>query len=63
MKTISSAVESYITTKPFLISALSQGIINLTSLSRNIKPEIEVSLKRKLGMVLLSWRLKDYQVS
>ena len=48
MKTISSAVESYITTKPFLISALSQGIINLTSLSRNIKPEIEVSLKKEI---------------
>ena len=44
MKTISSAVEDYIKSKPFLISALSQGIINLTSLSRIIKSEIEESL-------------------
>ena len=43
MKTISSAVEDYIKSKPFLISALSQGIINLTSLSRIIKSEIEES--------------------
>ena len=31
MKTISSAVEEYIKSKPFLVSALTQGIINLTS--------------------------------
>lgn len=44
MKTISSVVESYIKSKPFLQSALAQGIINLTSLSRTIKPEIELQL-------------------
>ncbi|MFP2996977.1 aspartate kinase [Spongiivirga sp. MCCC 1A20706] len=44
MKTISSVVEEYIKSKPFLLSALSQGIINLTSLSRNIKPEVENTL-------------------
>ncbi|EIJ37960.1 hypothetical protein [Galbibacter orientalis] len=44
MKTISSIVENYIKSKPFLQSALAQGIINLTSLSRNIKPEIEEQL-------------------
>ena len=58
MKTISSAVESYITTKPFLISALSQGIINLTSLSRNIKPEIEVSLKKEIRYGAIVMALK-----
>ena len=47
MRTISSAVEDYIKSKPFLISALSQGIINLTSLSRIIKSEIELSLKKE----------------
>ena len=63
MKTISSAVESYITTKPFLISALSQGIINLTSLSRNIKPEIEVSLKKEIrygAIVMALKRVSNY---
>ncbi|TRZ40917.1 aspartate kinase [Robertkochia solimangrovi] len=44
MKTISSVVEGYIKSKPFLQSALAQGIINLTSLSRTIKPDIEEQL-------------------
>ncbi|UNY99442.1 aspartate kinase [Zhouia spongiae] len=44
MKTISSVVEEYIKAKPFLQSALAQGIINLTSLSREIRPEIENQL-------------------
>lgn len=44
MKTISSVVENYIKSKPFLQSALAQGIINLTSLSRNIKEDIEAEL-------------------
>ncbi len=48
MKTISSVVEDYIKSKPFLLSALSQGIINLTSLSRNIKPEIEEHLGKEV---------------
>ncbi len=47
-RTISGAVEDYIKGKPFLISALTQGIINLTSLSREMKPEIELSLKREV---------------
>lgn len=44
MKTISSVVENYIKSKPFLQSALAQGIINLTSLARHIKPDIEQQL-------------------
>ncbi|MFD0862856.1 aspartate kinase [Sungkyunkwania multivorans] len=48
MKTISSVVEEYIKSKPFLLSALSQGIINLTSLSRVIKPEIEQQLGKEV---------------
>jgi aspartokinase len=56
MRTISSAVEDYIKSKPFLISALSQGIINLTSLSRIIKSEIELSLKKevKYGAIVMA---------
>ena len=39
-----------------LISALSQGIINLTSLSRIIKSEIEESLKKevKYGAIVMA---------
>lgn len=41
MKTVSAAVENYIKSKPFLQTALSQGIINLTSLARVIRKEIQ----------------------
>ena len=58
MRTISSAVEDYIKSKPFLISALSQGIINLTSLSRIIKSEIEVSLKKEVRYGAIVMALK-----
>ncbi len=48
MKTISALVEEYIKRKPFLQSALSQGIINLTSLSRQINPEIAAELGKDI---------------
>ena len=48
MKTISSIVEEYIKKKPFLQSALAQGIINLTSLARIIKPEIKGELGKDI---------------
>ena len=56
MKTISSVVENYIKTKPFLLNALSEGIINLTSLSRNMMPELEQELGKevKQGAVVMA---------
>lgn len=62
MKTISSVVEQYIKKKPFLQSALSQGIINLTSLSRQILPEIELQLGKEVrngAIVMALKRLSD----
>lgn len=62
MKTISAVVEEYIKSKPFLQSALSQGIINLTSLSRIIKPEIEENLGKEVrngAVVMALKRLSD----
>ncbi len=62
MKTISSVVENYIKKKPFLQSALAQGIINLTSLSRIIKPEIEGELGKDIrngAIVMALKRLSD----
>ncbi|CAM4084606.1 aspartate kinase 2 [Flavobacterium antarcticum] len=62
MKTVSSVVENYIKTKPFLLSALSQGIINLTSLARNIMLELETDLGKdvKQGAVVMALkRLSD----
>ncbi len=56
MKTISSLVEHHIKTRPFLLSALSQGIINLTSLARDMMPELEVHLGKevKQGAVVMA---------
>jgi hypothetical protein len=64
MKTISSEVSAYIKTKPFLSSALSQDIINLTSLARQIQPEIEKSLRKpaKSGAIVMALkRISDTQ--
>ena len=56
MKTVSSIVENYIKTKPFLLNALSLGIINLTSLSRNIMTELESDFGKevKQGAVVMA---------
>jgi len=62
MKTISAVVEDYIKKKPFLQSALAQGIINLTSLSRIVKPEIEGELGKDIrngAIVMALKRLSD----
>ena len=62
MKTVSSIVENYIKTKPFLLSALSQGIINLTSLARNIMVELESDFDKdvKQGAIVMALkRLSD----
>lgn len=56
MKTVSSFVEHYLKTKPFLLGSLSEGIINLTSLARIMMPEIEKNLGKdiKQGAVVMS---------
>lgn len=62
MKTISAVVEQYIKKKPFLQSALAQGIINLTSLSRIVRPEIEEELGKDVrngAIVMALKRLSD----
>jgi hypothetical protein len=69
MKTISSVVENYIKTKPFLLNALSQGIINLTSLARLMTDELESELGKdvKQGAIIMALkRLSedlDFQVN
>ena len=62
MKTISSVVEHYIKKKPFLQTALAEGIINLTSLSRQVRPEIEAQLGKEVrngAIVMALKRLSD----
>ena len=56
MKTVVSIVENYIKNKPFLLNALSQGIINLTSLSRNMMDELKKDFDKdvKQGAVVMA---------
>ena len=49
MKTIASAVTEYVKTKPYLASALGDGIINLTSLARNIHGDIESMMNKSIN--------------
>ncbi len=62
MKTIASVVEQYIKTKPYLSTAMTQGIINLTSLARQIQSEIEETLQkpaRSGAIVMALKRISD----
>ncbi len=62
MKTIASQVSEYVKTKPYLSTALSQRIINLTSLAREIQPEIEKALRkpaRNGAIVMALKRISD----
>ena len=56
MKTIASQVSEYVKTKPYLSTALSQGIINLTSLAREIQPDIENGLRKpaRTGAIVMA---------
>jgi hypothetical protein len=56
MKTIAATVLEYIKTKPYLSSALSDGIINLTSLARTIQEDIEQRTKKpvKPGAIVMA---------
>lgn len=58
MNTISSVVEQYIKSKPFLLSSLSQGIINLTSLSRIMMPELQSHLGKEVKQGAIVMALK-----
>ena len=58
MKTISSAVNEYIKSKPYLSSALADGIINLTSLARNIHADIESTMKKSVNQGAIIMALK-----
>lgn len=49
MMTIPNAVETIIKKKPFLESALIDGIVNLSALSRQIKPKLEDMLGKEVN--------------
>jgi aspartokinase len=56
MKTVANVVEEIIKRKPFLESALSQGIINMTSLANDITEEVQRELKKdvKVGAIVMA---------
>lgn len=56
MKSVTSVVENYIKSRPFLLNGLSEGIINLTSLARLIMPQLEQELGKdvKQGAVVMA---------
>lgn len=56
MKTIAATVSQYVKNKPYLASALSDGIINLTSLARKIHPDIEAMMNKPInqGAIIMS---------
>lgn len=56
MQTISECVNRIIYRKPFVSEALQKGIINISSLARTIKPEIEDILKKEVqdGAVIMA---------
>ena len=49
---------AYIKTKPYLSSALSDGIINLTSLARQIQPDIETVMRKTVNQGAIVMSLK-----
>lgn len=58
MKTISDVVEKYLRDKPYLAEALSEGLINTSSLARKIQPEINSILKVDSGIPAITMAIK-----
>jgi len=56
MVTIPEVVEEIIKNKPFIEEALAEGVVNLSSLSRKIQPEIESRVHKqvKLGAIVMA---------
>ena len=56
MKTITNVVTDYVKQKPFLSTALDQGIINITALARQIKPDIQKKFGKsvQIGAIVMS---------
>ena len=56
MKSVSSIVESLIKEKPYLEEALSQDLINISSLARIMQPEIEAITKKEVreGAIIMA---------
>ncbi len=60
MKTIGEVVKQLIRETPFLEEALDEGLINVSSLSRKLKPRIENELHKKMQTGAIIMGIKRY---
>ena len=60
MVTISQVVANIIAQKPFLSEAMSEGIVNLSSLARQIMPEVQQRIKEPVSLAAIGMALKRY---
>lgn len=60
MITISQLLESLIKQKPFVESALVEGLVNISALARQLKPEVEKALKKEVTEASIIMALKRF---
>ena len=60
MITISQLLEKLIKQKPFVESALVEGLVNISALARQLKPEIESTLKKEVTEASIIMALKRF---
>ncbi len=58
MKTVAQSVEEIIKKKPFLESALAQGLINMTSLAKDILPTVKEDLRKEINQGAIVMAIK-----
>ena len=58
MKTVAQSVEEIIKKKPFLESALAQGLINMTSLAKDILPAVKEDLRKEINQGAIVMAIK-----
>ncbi len=58
MKTVAQSVEEIIKKKPFLESALAQGLINMTSLAKDILPTVKEDLHKDVNQGAIVMAIK-----
>jgi len=58
MKTVAQSVEEIIKKKPFLESALAQGLINMTSLAKDILPTVQEDLRKDVNQGAIVMAIK-----
>jgi hypothetical protein len=58
MISISKEIEKIIKNQPFLIEALNEGLINISSLARSLQPELEKKLYKPVSLASIIMSLK-----